>query len=54
MPLFEKALKGRNHDHALSGLKWEVCLNNRVMPYPDAVALSGQSNHEKVYCDKLK
>jgi len=48
MSPLEKVLKGRNHDHALSGLKWEVCLNDRAMPYPDAVALSGQSNKEKV------
>jgi len=44
----EKALKGRNHDHALSGLINLTHLNNRAMPYPDAVALSGQSNNEKV------
>jgi len=35
-------------DFALSGLKWEVCLNDRAMPYPVALALSGQSKNEIV------
>jgi len=48
MSPLEKALKGRNHDHALSRQLLLKRLNNRAMPYPDAVALSGQSNNEKV------
>ena len=44
----ELALKGRNRDITLSGLIDLTHLNNRAMPYPDAFALSGQSNNEKV------
>jgi len=44
----EKALKGRYPYFTLSGLIDLTHLNNRAMPYPDAVALSGQSKNEKV------
>jgi len=48
MSPLEKALKGRYPDFTLSGLLLLKRLNNRAMPYPDAVAFSGQSNNEKV------
>jgi len=37
----EKALKGRYPDITLSGLILLICLIDRALPYPIAIALSG-------------